>query len=151
MLDISMQKARIAMTLDKQIAELIGFPILKDPTELGKAMTEKQTVLFETDDGLIGIVRKGKVSDFTPSTEIEQAMSLFEEIAKDTGYNGAIRLLTLFFKSETEYMTEYGYPLGTTCWVVAWEQDGRRHKTFGQTPSEAICLAFIKYKEGEKK
>lgn len=53
------------------------------------------------------------------------------------------------FKPETRYLTQEGFPLGTECWYVMIEVDGRREFVCvgGREPESrrrAICVAALK-------
>lgn len=47
------------------------------------------------------------------------------------------------FKPEYEYLTNEGYPLGTTCWFVSLDVNGMHFVICGDTAPEAICKAAL--------
>lgn len=48
------------------------------------------------------------------------------------------------FKPSHHYLTNEGYPLGTTCWYVYLCVDHRCRFVCAATPQEAVCLAALK-------
>jgi hypothetical protein len=86
------------------------------------------------------------------SSEMGAAWQVAEKMTVRMGYdNPDFEWRGPLFKPENRYLTAEGYPLGTTCWYVVVEMEGRRLAICADTAPHAICLAALQavgYKEG---
>jgi len=66
---------------------------------------------------------------------------------------GDQRIVGLDFKNQNHYMTNQGYPLGTTCWYVHIEFDGKRRWFCCDSAclaiARAVCLVGLREKPDE--
>lgn len=80
------------------------------------------------------------------STDIAAAWDVVEKMVARTGYaEPGFQWVGPKFKPTTEYLTNEGYPLGTTCWyVLVVSPVGWRRFFCAPTAPHAICLAALK-------
>ena len=79
------------------------------------------------------------------STDIAAAWEIVKLMTDRMGYNSSgFNWMGPLFKPEHHYLTQEGYPLGTTCWFVRLESDGYIQNICADTPEHAICLAALK-------
>jgi hypothetical protein len=84
------------------------------------------------------------------STDIAAAWQVVERMTARMGYDDPhFDWVGPLFKPEHRYLTEEGYPLGTTCWFVRVEDRGFIHHVCADTPELAICLAAREVYKGE--
>jgi len=77
------------------------------------------------------------------STDIAAAWQIVELMTSRMGYqNLGFRWVGPVFKPETDYL-DTTWPLGTTCWYVMVEADGRREYLYADTAPLAICSAAL--------
>lgn len=55
-----------------------------------------------------------------------------------------------FFKSENHYLTQEGYPLGTTCWYVRVELNGLITNCCADNPRDAIKKALTHARQQDR-
>lgn len=85
------------------------------------------------------------VRNYNFSGDIAAAWKVVKCMATRMGYDSPeFSWQGPLFKPEHRYLTQEGYPLGTTCWYVIIEIDGRRDFVCASTPEHAICLAALK-------
>ncbi|MDF5718194.1 MAG: hypothetical protein PUP93_31090, partial [Rhizonema sp. NSF051] len=63
-----------------------------------------------------------------------------EEISEIQGYSYPNFVWRLGFKPENEYLTNEGYPLGTTCWYIYFKAAGEKRFCCKDTPIEAVIF-----------
>jgi len=79
------------------------------------------------------------------STEMNDTWKLVEKMTSRMGYQDiTFEWHGPLFKPEHNYLTQEGYPLGTTCWYVIIVHDGLREFICADTPQESICKAALK-------
>lgn len=96
-----------------------------------------------------------KDSDSVPappySRRIECAWTVVEKMVGRMGYaNPGFGWTGPLYKPENQYLTNEGYPLGTTCWYVMVIKDGERKFICADTAPMAICKAALWVVSGEK-
>jgi hypothetical protein len=78
------------------------------------------------------------------STDIAAAWQIVLLMVSRMGYdNIGFNWQGPLFKPEHHYLTQEGYPLGTTCWFVHIEHDGYIKIVCADTPELAICRAAL--------
>lgn len=79
------------------------------------------------------------------SSELAAAWKIAEKMVKlDDDYDTRINWSGPHYKPSTMYMTQEGFPLGTTCWFVKVEVEGHIYTCTAPTAELAICLAALK-------
>jgi hypothetical protein len=79
-----------------------------------------------------------------PFADMNTAWIVVEGMAARMGYDSpGFSWVGPLFKPEHHYLTEDGYPLGTTCWYVRLEHDGYIKNLCADTAKDAIRLATM--------
>lgn len=82
---------------------------------------------------------------FDPLHNMNDAWQIVENMVSRMGYlNLGFEWRGPLFKPEHHYLTNEGYPLGTTCWYVFLECNGMRYTICAKTAQNAICMAALK-------
>lgn len=77
------------------------------------------------------------------STDPGAAWAVVERMAARVEADDTFEWQGPLFKASRTYLTQEGYPLGTTCWYVTVEVDGLRTTVCAQTMPEAVCRAAL--------
>jgi hypothetical protein len=106
-----------------------------------------QNNIIEVGSYFINVSQDFWTSDWDPLKSDADSCAVLDKVVTRQGYDHpGFSWEGPIFKPENRYLTQEGYPLGTTCWYVRLEMDGNIEFVCDADRRRAVAIAALKAK-----